>query len=62
MPDFGRRDNPGASEFGWGSGLTPPGLEDAPPARGGRYRGKTPPMPSDAALDALQRLIDGEDN
>lgn len=26
------------SEFSWGNGLTPPGLEDAAPADGGRYR------------------------
>lgn len=33
-----------AGEFSWGPGLTPPGLEDAPPHEGGRYRGTTPPM------------------
>ena len=29
-----------ASEFCWGYGLTPPGLENAEPVHGGRYRGK----------------------
>ncbi|KZE98910.1 MAG: hypothetical protein WBD41_00500 [Rhodococcus sp. (in: high G+C Gram-positive bacteria)] len=60
MPDFGQREDKGESEFGWGSGLTQPGLEAAPPSQGGRYRGKTPPMPNNPALDDLQRLIDGE--
>ncbi|GJO05004.1 hypothetical protein NJB1907f44_32770 [Mycobacterium marinum] len=32
-----------SSEFSWGAGLTPPGLEDAPPSEGGRYHGKVPP-------------------
>lgn len=32
-----------SSEFSWGPDLTPPGLEDAPPTEGGRYRGLTPP-------------------
>ncbi|WP_167374110.1 hypothetical protein [Mycobacterium paraffinicum] len=32
----------GATEFSHGPGLTPPGLEDAAPAEGGRYHGKTP--------------------
>lgn len=40
-------------EFDWGPGLTPPGLEDAPPSEGGRYRGKTPPMTGDSGLTAL---------
>lgn len=31
------------SEFSWGPGLTPPGLENASPADGGRYHGTTPP-------------------
>ncbi len=35
-----------ASEFCWGSGLTPKGLEDAPPAQGARYRA-TPPPPEE---------------
>jgi hypothetical protein len=30
------------SEYCWGSGLTPAGLEDALPAQGGRYHGKSP--------------------
>lgn len=33
----------GAGEFSWGPGLTPKGLEGAPPCQGGRYRGTTPP-------------------
>lgn len=32
-----------ASEFSWGPGITPPGLENAPPRDGGRYHGTTPP-------------------
>lgn len=32
-----------ASEFSWGSGLTPKGRENAAPAEGGRYRGTSPP-------------------
>lgn len=32
-----------ASEYSWGSGLTPKELESAPPSEGGRYRGTTPP-------------------
>ena len=32
-----------ASEMCWGSGLVPNGLEDAPPACGGRYRATSPP-------------------
>lgn len=34
------RNDAGKSEFGWGAGLTPKGLEHAPPSEGGRYRGK----------------------
>jgi hypothetical protein len=33
----------GASEFCWGDGLVPRGLESAPPADGGMYRGQSPP-------------------
>jgi hypothetical protein len=33
----------GASEFSWGDGLTPPGLESAPYADGGMYKGQSPP-------------------
>lgn len=33
---------PDASEFSWGAGLTPKGLESAPPSLGGKYRGTTP--------------------
>ena len=42
-----------AGEYDWGPGLTPPGLEDAPPSQGGRYRGKVPAMPDHAGLRAL---------
>lgn len=48
-PEFG----PEAGEYSWGAGLTPPGLEDAPPREGGRYRGKTPPTADHAGLRAL---------
>ncbi len=34
----------GPSEFSWGSGLVPPGKENAPPSHGGIYRGKCPPV------------------
>lgn len=34
----------GAGEYSWGPGLVPSGLEDAPPSRGGIYRGTTPPV------------------
>lgn len=61
-PDFGQREDKGASEFSFGPGLTPKGLENAPPSRGGRYRGKTPPMTIDPALAELQRELDGEDD
>jgi len=30
------------SEFSYGPGLTPPGLESATEVEGGRYRGRTP--------------------
>ena len=30
------------SEYCWGSGLTPAGLENALPIEGGRYHGKSP--------------------
>jgi hypothetical protein len=36
--------NPGPSEFSWGPGLVPPGKENAPPSRGGMYRGQCPPV------------------
>lgn len=48
-PDYG----PEAGEYDWGPGLTPPGLKDAPPSHGGRYRGKSPAMGDDASLRAL---------
>lgn len=31
-----------ATEFSWGLGLTPKGLENALPSQGGRYHGKAP--------------------
>jgi len=34
---------PGESEYSWGPGLCPPGLEDEPPSRGGLYRPIAPP-------------------
>jgi hypothetical protein len=34
----------GPSEFSWGPGLVPPGKENAPPNRGGMYRGKCQPV------------------
>lgn len=39
-----------ASQFSWGPGLTPRGLEDAPPSQGGRYRGQTPPCPNQVGV------------
>ena len=36
--------NPGESEFSWGPGLVPRRKENAPPSRGGMYRGKRPPV------------------
>lgn len=44
---------PDAGEFSWGAGLTPPGLDDEPPSRGGRYRGKAPATPDHTGLRAL---------
>lgn len=51
----------GASEFCWGPGLTPPGLEDAPPSAGGRYQGQCPPLDGAALAkaEALARLNSG---
>ncbi|MFC8182254.1 hypothetical protein ACFULT_25570 [Rhodococcus sp. NPDC057297] len=60
--NYGQREDRGASEFGYGSGLTPPGLEGAPPRLGGRYRAKPPRPPTDPALVQLQRELDGEDD
>lgn len=37
-------------EYSWGPGLTPQGLEDAPPSQGGRYRGKSPATEDDVNL------------
>lgn len=37
-----QRQPSGPGEYSWGPGLTPPSLEDARPADGGRYRGKSP--------------------
>lgn len=46
-------------EYSWGPGLTPKGLEDAPPSEGGRYRGKAPKPADDPNLRALSdRLND----
>lgn len=46
-------------EYSWGPGLTPPGLEDAPPSQGGQYRGKSPVPEDDPGLRALaDRLND----
>ena len=39
-----------ASEFSWGPGLTPRGLEDAPPSEGGRYRGQASPCPNQVGV------------
>ncbi|MDT5284204.1 MAG: hypothetical protein QOJ20_5399 [Mycobacterium sp.] len=39
-----------ASEFSHGGGLTPPGLEDATEADGGRYRGRTLPVARDVRM------------
>ncbi len=50
------RPGPDASEMSWGSGLTPPGLEDAPPSEGGRYRGKAPRI-DDGGLNALDQEL-----
>ena len=41
---------PDASEFSQGRGLTPPGLEDATEAEGGRYHGRTPPVARDIRM------------
>lgn len=59
-PDFGQREDKGSSEFGWGPGLTPPGLENAPPSRGGRYRGKSPAMTVDPALQRIADDAEGD--
>jgi hypothetical protein len=40
----------GASEFSWGPGLTPKGLEDAPPFEGGGYRGQAVPCPNQVGV------------
>lgn len=46
-------------EYSWGPGLTPQGLEDAPPSQGGRYRGKSPATEDDLNLRSLaDRLND----
>lgn len=51
----------GPSEFSWGTGITPSGLEDAPPSQGGRYCGTTPDMTEPAALAQLRKLIAKEE-
>lgn len=40
---FRRMEESELSEFGWGEGLDPPGVEGSPPSQGGRYRGTSPP-------------------
>lgn len=53
----------GESEFSFGPGLTPPGLEDAPPSLGGgRYHGLAPTMDvvSDVVESAARLLVDGD--
>lgn len=45
--------HPDAGEYSWGPGLTPKGLENASPADGGMYRGKTPKIADDPNLRAL---------
>lgn len=48
---------PGESEFSWGPGEAPPGLEDALPSQGGRYRGMAPPVDmSPAVAESAARL------
>ncbi len=49
---YKRGSTPGPSEFSWGPGPTPPGLEDAPPSQGGRYKGMAPPV--DMTADAVR--------
>ena len=49
---------PDAGEMSWGPGLTPPGLEDEPPNRGGVYRGRTPRTPDHAGLRALAEELE----
>jgi hypothetical protein len=34
----------GLTEFSWGPGPVPPGVEDKPPSEGGDYRGMCPPV------------------
>ncbi|MGV9713979.1 hypothetical protein ACWDTI_25345 [Gordonia sp. NPDC003424] len=53
-PDYG----PDAGEMSWGRGLTPPGLEDAPPSQGGRYGGRTPKAIDPDGLRALADELD----
>lgn len=51
-----------ASEFSWGEALTPKGLENAPPAQGGRYHGKTPLMDlTSPPTDSTGRVITGKE-
>lgn len=45
--------HPDAGEYSWGPGLTPQGLEDALPADGGRYHGKTPKTAEPSGLRHL---------
>jgi hypothetical protein len=50
-PGWRGRNRAGASEFSHGRGLTPPGLEGAGEAEGGRYRGRTPPVEPKVAMN-----------
>ncbi len=52
------RQHPEAGEYSWGPGLTPKGLENAAPADGGMYRGKTPPVAEPPGLRALADELD----
>jgi hypothetical protein len=50
---------PGGSEMSWGPGLVPPGKENAPPSRGGVYRGKCPPVELARSPDLSVRATQG---
>ena len=45
------RRQPEESEMSWGLGLTPRGLEHAPPWAGGRYHGCAPEPPTIVRVD-----------
>jgi len=61
MPDRCRnsrdpnKDYRDASEFSWGPGLVPAGKENAPPSRGGMYRGMCPPVELTSSTDLSVR-------